>query len=126
MRSILAMVAMLGLALPIHGQEAQRPIIDIHLHAYPALQPTAEDSIWIPLHVPLPATDTLVMDQTIAKMEQHNIVLGVLSGSRAAVAAWADRAPDPCISLMPRQTPLQGIGSGFAASPCVIRLFFPL
>ncbi|NNK63994.1 MAG: amidohydrolase [Gemmatimonadetes bacterium] len=94
MRSILAITAMLGLALPIRSQEAPRPIIDIHLHAYPALQPTAEDSIWIPLDIPLPATDTLLMDQTIAKMEQHNIVLGVLSGSRTLVAAWADRAPD--------------------------------
>lgn len=94
MRSTLAFTALFALALPARGQEAPRPIIDIHLHAYPALQPTAEDSIWIPLEIPLPATDTLLMDQTIAKMEQHNIVLGVLSGSRELVAAWVDRAPD--------------------------------
>ncbi|NNF12063.1 MAG: amidohydrolase [Gemmatimonadetes bacterium] len=94
MRSTLAITALFALALPARGQEAPRPIIDIHLHAYPALQPTAEDSIWIPLEIPLPATDTLLMDQTIAKMEQHNIVLGVLSGSRELVAAWVDRAPD--------------------------------
>ena len=57
MRSVLAVMAMFGLALPAQSQEPPRRIIDIHLHAYPALQPTAEDSMWIPLHVPLPATD---------------------------------------------------------------------
>jgi len=94
MRRFSVLVGLLILTQPVSGQSGRGPIIDIHLHAYPALQPTAEDSTWIPLDLPLPATDSMLMERTLEKLDEHNVLRAVLSGSRGLVSQWAERAPD--------------------------------
>src|SRR5690606_14006086 len=75
---------------------AQEPIIDVHVHAYPAL-PRQSDPIWqsVPEHPALraPAGAAEHLDETLRQMERHNIVLAVLSGPDAAVRTWQSTAP---------------------------------
>ena len=80
-----------------YAQKPGKPIIDVHLHAYPALQPTAEDSTWIPLYLPLPETDEALLQQSLEQMEKHNIVKAIVSGSRSYVAKWHEKAPEKLI-----------------------------
>ncbi len=106
--------------LPLNAQEAL-PVIDMHLHAASAnsngpaptaictpieeftawdqrqpyqaafggmlKNPPCEDPVWGP------ETDQGVMEQTIQAMEDHNIVLGVLSGTLERTAEWLRAAP---------------------------------
>jgi uncharacterized protein len=123
MTRALAALVLLSLALPPETADAQSgrysgPIIDMHLHAYPAGSPAvalcppfenlpvwdpAEDYTWeTMLEVyadpdcahPLasPVTDEGVMRETIAAMQRHN-VFGVLSGSPERVEEWVVAAP---------------------------------
>jgi hypothetical protein len=75
---------------------AQAPVIDIHLHAYPALPPQS-DPIWqaLPRHVALQAPRGAEehFAATLEQMDRHNIVLGVVSGPAAAVRAWKTATP---------------------------------
>lgn len=123
-----AMIAAAGSAIadPAIARDADHrpyegPIIDVHLHAYPAdgngPAPNAvcvgaaanlEYDLTEPWPVvfgrmtqnpscddPIlgPATDEEVRDQTIEAMRKHNVV-GVLSGQPDEVAAWRSTAPE--------------------------------
>lgn len=75
-----------------------QPIIDVHLHAYPGLPPVA-DPMWesVPDEFRLdPPSD--VEDhrtRTLTQLDEHNVVLGVLSGpSLEALESWKTAAGD--------------------------------
>ena len=119
MRSALLLALALSLAAAAHAQDGL-PIIDMHLHAYPAdaqgpppiamCTPMPEFPAWDPA-VPYgpkfmgmmkdppcddpvwsPETDDALMQETIGAMEQYHVV-GVLSGTPERVAAWRAVAP---------------------------------
>ena len=92
-RSTLVVISLLILAQSVNGQTERGPIIDIHLHAYSAFEPNAEDSTWIPLYLPLPPSDSLLMERTLEKLDEYNIERAVLSGPLGNVSRWAERAP---------------------------------
>lgn len=70
------------------------PIIDMHLHAYtPETYWGPETFAWT--GEPSPATAEEHREATLAAMEEHDVVLGVVSGDLLAAAeAWDERAPD--------------------------------
>lgn len=81
-------------ASPAHGQTSSGPIIDIHMHAYPAdfwgvLEPP--DPV---TGTPAPATDEALLQQTLAAMDQYGIRLGYVSGPLDIVARWKAAAPE--------------------------------
>jgi predicted TIM-barrel fold metal-dependent hydrolase len=116
---LIFILSLLSLA-SAHSRETILPIIDMHLHAYPAdaegpppvgiCAPPEQHSVWDPGQpfpsvyrswvkeppcaspVWSPETDDEVMTQTIEVMERRNIV-GVLSGSPERVKAWRAAAP---------------------------------
>ena len=90
----LTILLVINLIFIAHAQGPGKPIIDVHLHAYPALKPTEEDSTWIPLYLQLPETDDALMQQSLDQMERFNIVRAVASRSRSYVAKWYARSPD--------------------------------
>ena len=71
---------------------ARPPVIDVHLHAYgPGEWNQAPPN---PVTgAPAPATAEAHMRATLAAMERHNIVMGVVSGSLDAVEALRATAP---------------------------------
>lgn len=81
---------------PLTGQTERYdgPIIDMHLHAY------TSDTYWGPetfpwTGEPSPATAEEHRKATLAAMDEHDVVLGVVSGDLLAAAeAWDERAPD--------------------------------
>ena len=113
------LLSSLLLTLPLHAWALQRlPIIDMHLHAYPAdengppplglciprlvhvppLDPGKEVFRPLPKDPPCsnpiwsPLTDAAVMHQTIAVLERRNII-GVVSGAPERVRQWHAAAP---------------------------------
>lgn len=120
MKTVLAFLLFLSLAVPAHAQD-RHPIIDVHLHALPAddqgpppvaiCTPIESFPAWDPAEpysasfmamlkeppcedpVWSPTTDEELMSETIAVLERRN-VFGVLSGSADRVAAWMAAAPD--------------------------------
>ena len=93
MRFVLLCTALL-LAAP-HGSLAQSdryegPIVDVHVHAYARIQ--SANRFCFPQPCEGAATQLSSGDElkpaTIATMEQAGIVVGVLSGTSANVAAW--------------------------------------
>ncbi len=105
-------------ALPALAQGPGRPVIDMHLHAYPLSEfgPTPpvgcffdDDFTWNGIDpsqpfdletlatcrgpMPAPATDVELLSETLATLEQHNVVLAVTTGALGEVSTW--RAADP-------------------------------
>jgi predicted TIM-barrel fold metal-dependent hydrolase len=107
------------LLVPLHVRAQQAPpIIDMHLHAYPAdANGPPPLGLCIPLYAHLPPldpgrqafralsreprcadpiwsplTDEAVMEQTIEAVERRNII-GVLSGAPERVLRWTEAAP---------------------------------
>jgi uncharacterized protein len=99
--------------------ERREPIIDVHMHAYPA-------GVALPASLPNPVTGTSPglkdgeahLQACLAEMKRLNIVKGVVSGgdgNRLAVALhWRDAAPDRIIAAAgvrgSEDTPLPEIG----------------
>ena len=118
----------IGWLTPSALSQAKPPIIDMHMHAYPASQlgppPVAvctPAELWAgcdselakrayrmrnpPCDDPVwsPVTDEAVMTQSIDAMKRHDIY-GVLSGTRQAVADWMAETPGrffPGLMLVP-------------------------
>lgn len=97
MKDALAVLVLLMLpALSFAQSEGhyRGPIIDMHMHGY-----TAED-FWGPAPNPAtrqPSVQTPEehMERSIEIMKEHNVVLGVVSGTTLAAAQqWAAHAPD--------------------------------
>lgn len=136
--ALFVLLPMLALA---SDQESVPPIIDMHLHAYPAdrfgpppvaicapfrIFPTWNtasqgQSVMAaagkpycdrPLHSP--ATDDALRQETVRILERHNIV-GVISGKPGDVRAWRESAPD---RLIPG---LELFGPGVDVSPDDVR-----
>lgn len=79
------------------GQEAQPPIIDVHLHAFPVANigpgiiETSPGTRGLDFRVP--ATDAENLSQTLAQLQEFNVVKAIVSGQleRNWVAADAER-----------------------------------
>lgn len=73
-------------------RRSRTPIIDVHLHAY---LPHASLQTPNPVTGLPPASMTAEehMHATLDAMDEHNIVLGVVSGALQAVQAWREFAP---------------------------------
>lgn len=74
------------------------PIIDMHLHAFPAYfwgepAPTS----WVPKNLTAAGTDEELMQKTLSIMEQYNIQKAVTSGPLNFVYKWQDAAPNRII-----------------------------
>ena len=98
--AVLVVVAFLG-----HGaraQERRQPIIDVHLHAYLPKDVTFLDFPGtyeqtpnpVTGHLPMSTTAEEHMRATLAAMDEHNIVVGFVSGPLEAVEAWREFAPE--------------------------------
>ena len=80
-------------AAQVEPERYEGPIIDMHLHAY------TSESYWGPAPFgltgePSPATAEEHGAETLAAMDRHGVVLGVVSGDQLAAAeAWAERSP---------------------------------
>jgi len=100
-------VAAASLALPgtvIASASAQpRPIIDVHMHAYPAATPFGH-----PIVNPISGVRSPIVNGAdhlaacIAEMKRHNVVKGIVSGGDGdrlqAALDWHDRDPDRFIA----------------------------
>lgn len=80
-----------------------QPIIDVHLHAYPSLPPAA-DPMWeaVPDEFqPDPPSDVGEHRlRTLAQLDEHNVVLGVLSGpSLEVLESWKTAGGDSLFLL---------------------------
>jgi len=88
MRRVLLFTILLLIARGASARE-KPPIIDVHLHALPAV---TIDGKGLPNPVtgrPSAATsDEILLDATLDAMKEHGIVLGVVSGPPAHVAPW--------------------------------------
>lgn len=82
---------------------AQRhlPIIDMHLHAYPAVQ-VGDQGPPNPVtgRPASSASDAALMQTTLAEMEKHGIIVGVASGAPSHVERWQLAAPDRIIAAI--------------------------
>lgn len=65
-----------------------RVIIDMHLHAYDAWVPDARDSAWIPLDLPMPDRDDVLMAASLDSLRHFGIVLASVSGDPEHVDRW--------------------------------------
>lgn len=103
-RFIAAVAAALAMLIPVREVTAQpprRPIIDVHLHAYLPKDAQFDEfpgSYRVLAHpitgrVPSASTAEEHMRATLAAMDEHNVVLGVVSGPLEAVDAWRAFAP---------------------------------
>ena len=84
----------IGCATPTSEPAATGPIIDMHLHAYPA---DFFGSVGVPDPVfgqPSPETDDALLQQTVAEMDEHGIRLGLISGPLDYVARWKAAEPE--------------------------------
>jgi predicted TIM-barrel fold metal-dependent hydrolase len=91
-----------SIGAPVHA-EAREPIIDVHMHAYPA-----DMALPASLVNPVTGKPTVVKDgeahlqACLAEMKRLNIVKGVVSGGDgdrlAAALHWHDTAPDRFIA----------------------------
>lgn len=84
-------------ATSVEGQDNRPPIIDVHLHAY---SPGSLGQPPNPVTGQLPTSRTSEahMQSTLAEMDRHNVVLGVVTGPLEAVQAWIDFAPERFIA----------------------------
>lgn len=80
-------------------ESARLPIIDVHLHAYPA------DFLGA-VGLPNPVTDEpsdfqtdqQILEASLRAMDRYNIVKAVVSGPRGTVEKWRDTEPDRIIA----------------------------
>lgn len=88
--SIFAMVAAVSINTA-RAQDSSSPIIDMHLHSYSEgrfyVAPDPNGNMSSPDHV-------THFQETYEQLRRHNIVLGVVSGSRADEEAWMDKDAD--------------------------------
>src|SRR5215218_9964784 len=122
MRMLIGIIAVLvlGARVTSKGQANSPPIIDMHLHAhslsqygggmpncsndqeivYPGADPREPFSLGrlktCASPMPAAATDELLMRDSLAALERHNI-FAVTAGSLAGVRAWRGAAPDRII-----------------------------
>lgn len=72
------------------------PIIDVHLHAYIAIPPGVSAG-WTGEPEARALTGAASAEEhiqaTLAEMDRHNVVLGVVSGPEEAVRVWHEKAP---------------------------------
>lgn len=99
MMRLLVVLLLLRMSLPDAGTAQSQPerytgpVIDMHLHAY------TPESYWGPAPFSLtrelsPATAEEHRAETLAAMDRHRVVLGVVSGYELAAAeAWGEQAP---------------------------------
>lgn len=92
-----------GTSMAMAGQAARRePIIDIHLHAYPADAPIPASPHPVTGKPPGLTDGRAHLQACLAEMARLNIVTGVVSGGDgdrlAAAAYWRDAAPDRIIA----------------------------
>lgn len=84
-----------------------RPIIDMHLHAFPVSFYDRKPGDINPISkVPAPMTDDAFMEAIFGRMDQHNIVLAMISGPRERVARFTQARPDrliPSIYIEPKR-----------------------
>ena len=66
------------------------PIIDVHVHAYPALK--GENPSWLPIDLDAPKTDEELMNENLKRFKQFNIVKVVAFGSETE--KWKNKAPE--------------------------------
>lgn len=69
----------------------------MHLHAYPAWPPTAQDSAWIPLDLHMPGTDEELMQQSLDELQRLGIVKAAVSGPPELVEIWKEADPERVI-----------------------------
>jgi predicted TIM-barrel fold metal-dependent hydrolase len=97
MKIILTLFALLSGALLI-AQDARLPIIDMHMHSFPA-------AYMGELHIPNPVTgkpsaaasDEELMQATLLEMHRYNIVKAVTSGPLELVYRWKSEEPEHII-----------------------------
>ncbi len=84
------------------AQEKNLPIIDIHLHAYEAIQPgipaswTGEQEAQA---LKSPESAEKHMQQVLSQMDKHNVVLALTSStSLNAIKTWKEARPDAFIA----------------------------
>lgn len=88
MKSLFSVLVLLLISAKIFAQE-NPPIIDMHLHAYPAWpEVTAADSAWIPLDLYMPATNEKLMQQSLTELRRYNIIKAAASGPAELVEIW--------------------------------------
>jgi predicted TIM-barrel fold metal-dependent hydrolase len=87
-----SIVILVSLGATAAGQAASEPIIDVHLHAAPALR--APQPMLEAIAPGVTSSDQAVRDSTLAIMQRLNIVRGVVSGAPSRVASWLDAAPE--------------------------------
>lgn len=92
MKKILFLLTIL-VNISFQGAIAQHaPIIDMHLHAYMTGEyPEVLNRVTSKMP---PETGAEHMRETLAEMERHGIVLGLISGSLAALDRWRAAAPE--------------------------------
>jgi len=79
--------------------EEKPPIIDMHLHAFPAnVWGNPAPTSWAPKNQPAARTDEELLQKTLVMMEQYNIIKAVTSGPLEYVYKWRDAAPDRIIA----------------------------
>ena len=104
--TLVLILVLMGVEEHTLGQERGLPIIDVHLHAY-----LPEDANFRDFHatykqLPNPVTRRTPASRTVEEhmratlqmMDEHNIVLGFVSGPLEAVEAWRQFAPDRFIA----------------------------
>ncbi len=86
---------------------AQRPIIDMHIHAFPVRFYDRRPGDINPISkVPAPMSDDAFMEAIFDRMDHHNIVLAMISGPRERVAGFMAAQPDrliPSIYIEPKR-----------------------
>ena len=75
--------------------QTSRPIIDMHLHAFPGTwSKEYTPSNWITGRPSTAVTGEQLLPQTLAQLDRYNIRLAVLSGPLVSVKKWMTAAPE--------------------------------
>ena len=100
MRTIVATLLVVSSATSGRPQE-RLPIIDMHLHAYPAVR-VGDQGLPNPVtgRRARSASDAALLRATLDQMEIHGIVLGVASGAPADVERWRLAGPDRVLAAI--------------------------
>ena len=91
LRATLIGLSLTSLSVVAAAGQRPGPIIDMHLHAYPAIR-TGSGGLPNPVtgRPSTATTDAALLEATLAAMDAHGIVTGVASGAPEHVARWIE------------------------------------
>jgi predicted TIM-barrel fold metal-dependent hydrolase len=84
-------------AEPAQVDSDNRPIIDMHLHAFDLGDGESAPPNPVTRKPSAAATTVAIREASLAALKRYNIVKAVTSGAPASVAAWREAAPDVII-----------------------------